>query len=216
MSHTACHLLTGRPLWSLTEDVLLWESDAGLVARTRWGDVLIDDRCPAVYESLRRMSLGPVTLENVAELREDLQRWRSGSSEPCSTWHRLWRVLDRLAGCVVASMDLADGRAPVVSVVPLSADVTFFLPLVTPASRVEPSDGFRIEDDGDRSTVMARSAPSKAELRRPATDVARRLLLGGCSVEDIAAATQLRAPLVIDVVAYLAGAGVVTAGPPAH
>ena len=99
-------VLTGSPFWSLTADVELKDGDGGLVARTRWGDVRIEDRGATVHEALERMTMGPVRLENVSGLRRAYGSWRSGAQETCAEWQQLRLVMDLLAGCVIASLDL--------------------------------------------------------------------------------------------------------------
>ncbi len=54
-------------MWSLREDVQVTvePADGPVLLRTRWGDVAIERPSPSVREALHRMSLGPISLENV-------------------------------------------------------------------------------------------------------------------------------------------------------
>ncbi|ACY98314.1 MULTISPECIES: hypothetical protein [Thermomonospora] len=210
MAEPRCPTLTARPLWSLTEDVLLLNVGDGLVARTRWGDIHIDDGSAVVRESLHRMTLGPVTLGNVAGLREDYLRWRAGSQETSPAWRRVQRVIEQLGGCVIASLELGDGAGPDISVVPVSAHAAFSIPPVTETSLVTLVPGCRLESLGGLHTLSAPSALHQVELRPPAVNVVRRLAGGPHLLKDVAAAVRLNVRLTVDVVAYLAGAGMVT------
>src|SRR5436190_15329463 len=84
-------------LWSLREDVLVEVAPDGdhLVVFTRWGEIRIEDTSPMVREALRRMSLGPVAVENLPALRESYRLWRSGRTDASvEPWRRLSRVLE--------------------------------------------------------------------------------------------------------------------------
>src|SRR5581483_9484323 len=57
----------GRELWSLREDVSVEADPDGLIRlRNPWGVITIQRATSVVEDALRRMSLGPVSLRNVA------------------------------------------------------------------------------------------------------------------------------------------------------
>ncbi|NBE91765.1 SagB/ThcOx family dehydrogenase [Nonomuraea sp. KC401] len=93
-------------LWSFREDVHLEAAPHGktLVLHSRWDEIEVPHPGPAVFDALRRMSLGPIHLDNVISDEADL-----------ATLHRL---LDRLDPLVVRSLGV-DREQPMVSVVPL-------------------------------------------------------------------------------------------------
>src|SRR2546430_8857816 len=104
-------------LWSLREDVLV-EADPDIgrvVVINRWGETRIDDADEIVRESLRRMSLGPISLDNVLPPENP---GPSTTDERRAEWDRLGRALDVLSGSVVHSLGMYDGEGPLFSAVP--------------------------------------------------------------------------------------------------
>src|SRR5882757_5406253 len=85
-------------LWSLREDVLVEEDPERprLVIVSRWGEMGIDSPDDLVRESLRRMILGPIILQNI----------RAGIEH--HEWANLHGVLDTLGGSVVRSLGLPE------------------------------------------------------------------------------------------------------------
>src|SRR2546426_942728 len=118
-------------LLSLSEDVLVEPAPDGrhLMAFTRWGEIWIDESSPAVRESLRRMSLGPVSLENLPTVGESFLRWRDGTAgvPGGEAWPQFNRVLDALGACVIQSLGLDGETGPVLSVAPASRYARFWL-----------------------------------------------------------------------------------------
>src|SRR5262245_14157039 len=102
-------------LWSLRENVLV-EGDSEhdrLVVVTPWGETRIDAPGELVRESLRRMSLGPISLENVLSIE--------GSAGELA---RLREVLELLNDSIVHSLGLRDGDGPLLSAVPIARDAS--------------------------------------------------------------------------------------------
>ncbi len=102
-------------LWSLREDVHAeTDSDTGtLILHSRWGDTeLLPTTEPATLEALRRMSFGPILLENVTQDKAELAA--------------IERTLQRLEHLVVRSVAL-DADRPLISVVPLTPHARFSL-----------------------------------------------------------------------------------------
>ena len=178
---TQSHIPAGRPLWSLLEDAFVDEGVEHLTVHGRWGAIEIADTSPLVREALHRMSLGPVALENISALHENFVRWKTGSG-PCLIWRKLKNTLDQLGGCVVPSLGLNDGAGPILSVVAVTRDAVFALP--------------HIADDA-------------VVTMRPRTEIAKSLLHTESTIAQVAESLQVEKTLVGDVVAYLAGAGLV-------
>lgn len=193
-------------LWSLSEHTLvedLPESDQ-LVVLTRWGEIVIEDRSPLVTESLQRMSLGPIHLENVSTLE------RNPQEEPA---RQLSHVLERLGCCVVQSLGLDADAGPLLSVVPVTREARFWDPPL-----VEP----------DRAIVLSRYAtlrPGKSSLLldSPLTDFSVVLhrpnaawvassLATPTSIEGLRSQTHLAEPVLADIVSYLVASGIVLVG----
>ncbi|HKN95654.1 MAG TPA: SagB family peptide dehydrogenase [Pseudonocardiaceae bacterium] len=106
-------------LWSLRENVLV-ESEPDtdqIVVVDRWGETRVDGVPEVVRESLRRMSFGPVHLENVVAAE--------GSAEEAGLWAELRRVLGVLSASVVHSLGSPDAEGPLLSAVPVHRDASF-------------------------------------------------------------------------------------------
>ncbi|WP_106396538.1 hypothetical protein [Actinocorallia populi] len=204
-------MLTGRPLWSLTADVEL-KDDGGLVACTRWGDIRIDDDREVIRNSLRRMTLGPVRLENVPGLEDAYLGWRTGDRRPDCAWSAVRRVLDKLTGCVVASLELPDVEGAVLAVVPISSRAVFRIRPDPPVGSVALVSGCELEDYGDQCMMSAESAHHRVDLLAPVAELGRRLMRGGGTARDLADALPLDERAVADVASYLVGAGLATVG----
>jgi hypothetical protein len=199
----------GRPLWSLTEEV--WIDDPGpdgsLTVRTPWRTVALAAD-PMVAECLYRMTLGPVALQNVAELAGPYQQWKNGHASECApAWRRLGRVFDQLAGCVVPALAL-DTDTVVVSAVPLRPVERFCLPAVFPGSSVRLRPGTAVLGTGT-ARLVGRTARYRADLAGPAVGLVLELGAEPTGVATLCRRTGLATAAVTDVLAYLAGVGLV-------
>jgi hypothetical protein len=206
---TQSHIPAGRPLWSLLEDAIVDEGTEHLTVHGRWGAIEIADTSPLVREALHRMSLGPVALENISVLHENFVRWKTGSG-PCLIWRKLKNTLDLLGGCVVPSLGLDDGAGPILSVVAVTRDAVFTLPHIEDDQVVTMRPRTEIERlNGDQALACPGLAYQVILHSAPATEIAKSLLNAETSITAVAEALQLEKTLVADVVAYLAGAGLV-------
>lgn len=209
MVPTQSHIPTGRPLWSLLEDAFVDEGSEGLTVHGRWGAIEIADTSPLVREALHRMSLGPVALENISALHENFVRWKTGSG-PCLVWRKLKNTLDLLGGCVVPSLGLDDGAGPILSVVAVTRDAVFTLPHIEDDEVVTMRPRTEIERlNGDQALACPGLAYQVILHSAPATEIAKSLLGTETTIAQAAEALQVERTLVADVVAYLAGAGLV-------
>ena len=182
-------------LWSLSEDVLVEVGPGGdhLVAITQWGEIRIDDASPLVRESLRRMSLGPVSVENLPVRRESFLR-----------------VLERLGSCVVQSLGLDDEAGPLLSVVPVARQARFWLP-----AEIEPDRPIRLSrfvgiraDHGDL-VLDSPVTGYRVALHRPAASYVIGALCSATTVVDLAATLRIPGPVLADILAYLIASGMV-------
>ena len=196
-------------LWSFTEDTLLETGeDDTLVAVTWWGEYELPDIAPQVRDSLGRMLLGPVSMDNLA----------SSMPDAAGDWRGMLRkVLERLAGSVVHSVGLSDGRGPVLSAIPVTQAPVFSAEPIPPGRPVKLSRFATMRPDGGALVVESPRARYRlALLRRPAVTVASSLA-GPVTVERIAADSGLPEPVVAEIVAFLVAAGVaLAAGPKAE
>jgi SagB-type dehydrogenase family enzyme len=92
-------------LWALREDVYLEFQDKELILRSRWEDVCLPVPGEAAVEALRRMCLGPISLDNVSTRFDDRAE--------------LSGILERVRHLVVRSFG-PDPEQPLISVVPIS------------------------------------------------------------------------------------------------
>lgn len=206
---TQSHIPTGRPLWSLLEDAFVDEGTEYLTVHGRWGAIRIADTSPLVREALHRMSLGPVALENISALHDNFVRWKTGSG-PCLIWRKLKSTLDQLGGCVVPSLGLDDGAGPILSVVAVTGNAVFTLPHVDDDEVVGLRPGTEIERLNGDQALACPGRPYQVILHSaPATEITKALLDTESTIIQVAEALQVEKSLVADVVAYLAGAGLV-------
>ncbi|HEX6340533.1 hypothetical protein [Umezawaea sp.] len=198
---------SGRPLFSLLEDTSVSADGHGLTVHGRWGDIDVSDDSPLVREALNRMSLGPVSLENIPVLFAEFDRWRTGGCAG-TEWSRLKLTLDELGGVVVPSLGLHDGAGPILSLVAVVSDAVFPWPRIEEDDPIEVAREARIEDvDGDQVLVCP-GPPYVVVLHRPpAPGIAKQLLDGRTTVTEVAGRLQVDRSTVADVVAYLASAG---------
>ena len=209
MVPTQSHVPTGRPLWSLLEDAFVDEGGDSITVHGRWGAIEIVDTSPLVREALQRMSLGPVALENISALHENFVRWKTGSG-PCLIWRKLKNTLDQLGGCLVPSLGLDDGAGPILSVVAVTREAVFGLPHIADDDVVTMRRGTEIERlNGDQALACAGQQYQVILHSAPATEIAKWLLDSATTIAEVADALNLTRTLVSDVVAYLAGAGLV-------
>lgn len=188
------------PLWSFRDDVAIEVAEDGsLTILTRWGDVRVARPAPAVEDVLRRMTYGPVALTNVAGL--DLGE--------------LYEMVMRLPGCVVRSLGLRDSATPLLSVVPVSARGMFELPEGAELTASRPVRlsrfAFIREKDGE---LLLESPLShyRAVLHRPLASWVVSSLARPTTCAEVARGVNIPRPLVLEIVAYLAGAGIVVFG----
>ncbi|MFC4947376.1 hypothetical protein [Pseudonocardia sp. GCM10023141] len=199
VTNGGAHRLSGRPLWSLAEDARV--DDDPLTVRGRWGAVPIADPRPPVREALRRMSLGPVALENIALLRHGYAR------------RRFEATLQRLGGYVVPSLGGADGIGPVLSVIAVVPDAVFVPPPIARAAVVALRRGCLFDRRADECVLTCPGRAYQVVLHRPAAvAVVGALGSGPRPIGEIAAAADVDPRDAADVAAYLCGAGVAVLG----
>nr|WP_246481448.1 SagB family peptide dehydrogenase [Amycolatopsis umgeniensis] len=200
-------------MWSLTDDSLVEiGEDGSLVVVTRWGEYDFDRAEPLVRESLRRMALGPVSLANVTsswepvEREPDLEGELSWTAEGADA---LRQALKELGGSVVHSLGLADGKGPLLSVIPVVL-APVFEPVEIPAARpIRLSRFCSLRSDADGMGLESPSARYRVVLYQPWAVHVAATLATAKSTGDIATTTGIEAGVVGAIVSYLVAAGVV-------
>lgn len=198
-------------LWSLTEETVIESGDDGsLVAVTWWGEYEFPGTTEAVRDSLRRMALGPVSMANLVTAPAD------GPSDGPSDGPAVWppgmrRILDRLAGSVVHSLAFADGRAPILSAVPVAQAPHF--PLETPAAdrSVKLSRFAALRPEGGVLVLESAAASYRVMLAQPPAVLVASALATATTVARLAAVTGLPERVTSEVLGFLVAAGVVLA-----
>ena len=148
--------LGGRSeLWSLREDVRISPGDGPLRLRSQWGEVTIERPSPVVREALRRMRLGPVSLENV-----------TGPGPGDNDRARLDAVLDRIQPLVIRTLGSATGQ-PLLSVVPLAPQARFDPVPLAPDARVALSTFAQLRTDGREYRLESPLSLHRVQLHRP-------------------------------------------------
>jgi len=215
----SAHVPTGRPLWALREDVLVvidentirLTVDLGGSAGLR--QIQLDGPDPLLRAVLDRMSLGPVSLENVPGLEESARDWRRGTG-PCAAWRTIREAFDQLGGCVVAALGAPGDAVVDLSVVAIEPDAVFRLPPSPPPAvpvRLRPDAGLE-RGPAVAARLVSPTAPFVVELSsRRARLVVGALVHGPCPVGRLAQRSGQPVDFVVDVLAYVAGAGL-TAG----
>ncbi len=189
-------------LWSLREDVQVELESGGSLLRIRslWGNVTIQRPSPPVQEALHRMRLGPVSLENVASVR---------NGPGLSTARiQLEQVLSQLQPLIIRSLRLENGQ-PLLSVVPMTPRSRFRLAPLPPDVPVRLSTYAELRTNGKEYYLE-----SPLSLHRVVLHRAEAIWLIGSLARPVTAAgyaAQLPqlAFIAADALAYLSAAGMV-------
>lgn len=202
-------------LWSLSEDVLVEVAPDGghLLALTQWGEIRIDDAGDVVRESLARMSLGPVSVENLPILRDSFLRWRGGKTvRPTEPWARFRGVLERLGNCVVQSLGVEDQVGPVLSVVPISRQAAFWLPKEVGHRQVRLSRFASLRVDRGVRVLESPLAYHRVLLHRPLAGWVVGSVDVPTTTAALAALLGQPEPVIAEIVAYLVSSGMMLVG----
>jgi SagB-type dehydrogenase family enzyme len=187
-------------LWSFRDDVAIESGRNGyLTVLTRWGDVQVPSPTPGVEDFLRRMTYGPVALGNAVDL------------DPKD----LYETLARLPGSVVHSLALRDASSPLLSVVPVSPRGIFEVPdqvTLTDTRPIRLSRFAFVREKGDELLLESPLAHHHVVLHRPLASWVVGSLGRATTATEVARGANLSRPLVVEIVAYLAGAGMVLLG----
>jgi SagB-type dehydrogenase family enzyme len=191
-------------LWSLREDVSV-ESGPGegpLRLRGRWGDVTVRQPSGVVREALTRMSLGPVSLENVMG--------GSGSGAVQAQREHLYQVLEHLEPLIIRSLRLESGD-PLLSVVPLAVHSQFRPAPLEAGVPVRLSAYAQLRTDGREASIESPLALHRVVLHRAEAVRLIAPLISPITPAGYVAAVSPLDLLVPDVLEYLAAAGMVVA-----
>jgi SagB-type dehydrogenase family enzyme len=188
-----------QPLWSFRDDVVVEPATGGdLVVLTRWGDVTVDAPAPSIAESLYRMTFGPIALTNIDGLNNG----------------DLYKLFDRLPGCVVRSLGLRDSSSPLLSVTPLSPRGILQLPILSVTRPVRLSRFAFLREAGGELLLESPLSYYRVVLHRPLATWVVSSLGQATTSADVAQGINMAQPVVAEIVAYLAATGMVVTGEP--
>jgi SagB-type dehydrogenase family enzyme len=203
-----------RPeLWSLRDDVSV-EADAvrDLVRLSgRWGDTTIWRSSRLVRETVYRMSLGPISLENATSAAAmpaggtylDADEARTQLAE-------LHSVLERLQPLIVRSLATESGQ-PLLSVVPLTTRSRFYPVPLAAGVPFRLSVYACLRADGRQYTMESPLSLHRVVLHRAAAMRLIAPLASPITVAAFTAALSSAEPAATSVLEYLAAIGMVVA-----
>jgi SagB-type dehydrogenase family enzyme len=204
-------------LWSLREDVLVEAvpDSEPLLVFTQWGEVRLDGAGPLLRESLQRMSLGPVSVDNLPILRAHHAPRCDGEPSGSGPWSELTGMLEQLGNCMVQSLGLEDDPGPVLSVAPVTRQAGFWLPpAIEPDRPVRLSRFAALRPVEGELVVESPVAQYRVVLHRPLASYVVGALAAATTVADLSTDLRLPVPVLADIVSYLVGSGVVVTGQP--
>jgi SagB-type dehydrogenase family enzyme len=198
----------GAELWSLREDVQVQLKSGGgsLRLQSQWGELTIQRPSALVREALRRMLLGPISLENVVSARDE----PAGGGAAASSLGLLHHVLDQLQPLIIRTLGIESGQ-PLLSVVPLTPNSRFHPEPIPPDTRVRLSAFAQLRTDGREYHLESPLSLHRVQLHRPEAIS----LLASLGRPTAAAASVSAWPygdfLAADALAYLVAVGMVVA-----
>jgi SagB-type dehydrogenase family enzyme len=210
----AQRLPSDRQLLSLREDVLIesdGDSDGPVVVLTPWGEVALDQPGPVVRESLRRMTLGPVSLRNV--LTDGRVPTRFDEPEIDTECGRLEEAMDLLQASVVYSLGVQENGGLLLSAIPIARHARFVRPKVGlsqpirlsrfTALRGAPDGGLQLESPLSLYRVLLHRAPATLLSASLGTTT---------TVADLATCLGIDPGLAMDLVEHLVATAMVITG----
>jgi SagB-type dehydrogenase family enzyme len=189
------------PLWSLRDDVLVEPEPGGdgAVLLTRWGEVAVRGVGRRVVETLRRMTFGPVFLDNVVA---------GGTPDR----RRLAELLEGLQYVLVRSLGTEDAMGPLLSVVPVDRESTFRPDPGAPGRPVRLSRMASLRAEDGVLVLESPLAGHRVVLHQPVARAVTAALGGPTTPGAVAASLGLSTGLAVDLVGYLSGTGMVVPG----
>ena len=201
----------GHELWSLREDVSL-EGDPfrdPVRLHGRWGDITIPRSSQLVRETLYRMGLGPISLENATSAAAMPARGTyRDPAEVRAQVTELHSVLERLQPLIVRSLAQKSGQ-PLLSVVPLTMRSRFYPVPLAPGAPFRLSVYACLRADGREYSIESPLSLHRVVLHRTAAMRLIAPLASPITPAAFTAALSLAEPAAARVLEYLAAAGMV-------
>lgn len=195
-----------RSLWSIREDSFVETEGDESVLHTRWGDMQITSDDKLVHELLRRMSLGPIALENVLPDAPgpdgDLRR------------ARLMLLLQRIHSVVIRSLALQDADQPLLSAVPIARAASFTPVLLRPDRPLRLSRFASLRTGTEGLVLESSLSLYRVVFHRPEALWVVAALGRATTLAAAAPLVPLPAEVVRDIAAHLASTGMVVLAEP--
>src|ERR1700677_1706980 len=201
-------------LWSLREDVRLEGDPVRQLVRLRgrWGDITIPRPSPLVRETLNRMGLGPVSLENAASAAVTPAGETSGETDEAraqlAALAELHDVLEHLQPLFVRSLAQESGQ-PLLSVIPLTMRSRFRPVPLAPGAPFRLSVYACLRADGREYIMESPLSLHRVVLHRAAAMRLIAPLASPITPAAFAAALSPAEPAAMSVLEYLAAVGMV-------
>jgi SagB-type dehydrogenase family enzyme len=201
----------GHELWSLREDVSLEGDPFRDPVRLygRWGDITIPRSSPLVRETLYRMGLGPISLENATSAAALPARGTyQDAAEMRAQVTELRSVLERLQPLIVRSLAQKSGQ-PLLSVVPLTMRSRFHPVPLAAGAQFRLSVYACLRADGREYSLESPLSLHRVVLHRTAAMRLIAPLASPITPAAFTAALSRAEPAAGRVLEYLAAAGMV-------
>ncbi|MBA2806236.1 SagB family peptide dehydrogenase [Streptomyces sp. KM273126] len=194
--------------WSLREDVLVDTSGPSgcVVLSGRWGEVRLRGAGPSVRETLRRMSLGPISLANaVAGLTaDDSMHPPSGGPET-----EILAVLHRLQHLVVRSLSMEESDRLLMSVVPIARSARYRPVAADRCHPVRLSRFAFLRSEGQGFVLESPASLYRVVVHGPEVSWLIGMLGRPVTIDQMAASVPLSVPVISGIVAHLLATGMV-------
>ena len=175
----------------------------------RWGDITIPQSSPLVRETLYRMGLGPISLENATSAAARPARGPDqDAAEMRAQVTELHSVLERLQPLIVRSLAQKSGQ-PLLSVVPLTMRSRFYPVPLAPGVPFRLSVYACLRADGREYNIESPLSLHRVVLHRTAAMRLIAPLASPVTPAAFAAALSLAEPAAERVLEYLAAAGMI-------
>ncbi|MFD0632044.1 hypothetical protein ACFQ9X_10920 [Catenulispora yoronensis] len=198
-----------RQLWSLRPDVLVETADRTLTLVSRWGETVIRAPGPLLRDSLTRMQLGPIWLDNVLDVE------RRPQAQVLAERAAMMLALGRLEHLVVRSLAAEGGGRILLSVEPVARAARFRPQPVEDGLPVRLSRFTTLRTVGGLLTAESPLALHRVLMHQPEAAMLVAALAGARTPQALETLVGGPPELVRTALSYLLAAGIAVRGGPA-
>ncbi|GAA2055129.1 SagB family peptide dehydrogenase [Catenulispora yoronensis] len=197
-----------RQLWSLRPDVLVETADRTLTLVSRWGETVIRAPGPLLRDSLTRMQLGPIWLDNVLDVE------RRPQAQVLAERAAMMLALGRLEHLVVRSLAAEGGGRILLSVEPVARAARFRPQPVEDGLPVRLSRFTTLRTVGGLLTAESPLALHRVLMHQPEAAMLVAALAGARTPQALETLVGGPPELVRTALSYLLAAGIAVRGRP--